>query len=399
MTLKALARTAHQSLQARAGCDIRHSHVHELLAAAFGYKSWAALTNDALLADRGVGQPPEASAVPQIAGRALQLQYGQTEALTMASALDEYIAQERLAAVHWATLAPLLPLAPKPTTWDDDAGDSDADEGLDDWDNPSPASAATQPREHFLASRLLLEGLEQAATKNPHTHHMLAALYRCKKPNPYLYEESLKGRQLTASERGWVEEYLQLAPRYIRYEAHLKAAAEAGVRAAALEYGTVFERPEFIALAERLDGDVDPEQMARVATSQEARIQWLRKAAEAGSRRALEDLADLGDPWAEERMAARASGYWLREAAERALADNDPLRAWIWQYIALAQGDDLTRSTLAARHDGESNDGDFYDSDFGGPLYVDGDEGLVLPELDQAQHLQAKTKARDILRR
>lgn len=399
MTLKALARTAHQSLQARAGCDIRHSHVHELLAAAFGYKSWAALTNDALLADSGVGQPPEASAVPQIAGRALQLQYGQTEALTMASALGEYIAQERLAAVRWATLAPLLPLAPKPTTWDDDAGDRDADEALDDWDNPSPASAATPPREHFLASRLLLEGLEQAATKNPHTHHMLAALYRCKKPNPYLYEESLKGCPLTASERGWVEEYLQLAPRYIRYETHLKAAAEAGVRAAALEYGTVFERPEFIALAERLDGDVDPEQMAQVATSQEARIRWLRKAAEAGSHRALEELADLGDPWAEERMAARASTYWLRDAAERALADNDPVRAWIWQYIAVARGDDLTRSTLAARHDGGSNDGDFYDSDFGGPLYVDGDEGLVLPELDQAQHLQAKAKARDILRR
>ncbi len=139
--------------------------------------------------------------------------------------------------------------------------------------------------------------------------------------------------------------------------------------------------------------------MARVATSQEARIQWLRKAAEAGSRRALEDLADLGDPWAEERIAARASAYWLRDAAERALADNDPLRAWIWQYIALARGDDLTRSTLAARHDGGSNDGDFYESDFGGPLYVDGDEGLVLPELDQAQHLQAKAKARDILRR
>ena len=70
-----------------------------------------------------------------------------------------------------------------------------------------------------------------------------------------------------------------------------------------------------------------------------------------------------------------------------------------WQYIALARGDDLTRSTLAARHDGGSNDGDFYDSDFGGSLYVDGDECLVLPELEQAQHLQAKAKARDILRR
>mgnify|MGYP003621859588 CR=1 FL=1 len=52
MTFKALARTAHHTLQARSGCDIRHSHVHELLAAAFGYRTWAALTSDALLADK-----------------------------------------------------------------------------------------------------------------------------------------------------------------------------------------------------------------------------------------------------------------------------------------------------------------------------------------------------------
>lgn len=41
MTLKELAHTAHQHLQTRAGCAIKHSHVHELLAAAFGYQSWA----------------------------------------------------------------------------------------------------------------------------------------------------------------------------------------------------------------------------------------------------------------------------------------------------------------------------------------------------------------------
>lgn len=400
MTFKALARAVHQSLQARAGRDIRHSHVHELLAAAFGYRTWAALTTDALLADHGVGQAPQASAGPQIVGRALQLQYGQTEALAMADALSEFIADKQLGVVRWATLAPLLPMATESTALGADDEDGDADEDLDDWDDaPRPSENATAlPREQLLSSELLLESLEHAATKNPHTHQVLAALFRCRKPNPYLYEESLKGRQLTASERGWVEQYLLLAPRHVRYEAHLKAAAEAGVRAAALEYGTVFERPEFIALAERLDGHVDPEEMARVATSLESRTRWLRQAAEAGSRRALEDLADLGEPWAQERMAPRASMHWLRDAAEHALADNDPVRAWVWQYVALARGEDLTRSTLAARHDGGSNDGEFYDSDFGGPLYVDGDEGLALPELERDQDREARAKAQAILR-
>lgn len=400
MTFKALVRTAHQSLQTRAGCNIRHSHVHELLAAAFGYRTWAALTSDALLADQGVGQAPEASAGPQVAGRALQLQYGQTESLALAGALVQFMADQHLGLVRWTALAPLMPMFTPSTELSEDEEDGEPDEDLQGWDDgPRRVQNATAlPREHILASGLLLDSLEAAATKNPQAHQVLAALFRCGKPNPYLYEESLKGRQLTASEQGWVEQYLLLAPRYVRYEAHLKAAAEAGVRASALEYGTVFERPEFIALAERLDGDVDAEQMARVATSPEARAQWLRRAAEAGSLRALEDLADLGDPWAQERMAPRASVHRLRDAAERALAEDDALRAWVWQYVALARGKDLTKSTLAARHDGGSNDGAFYDSDFGGPLYVDGDEGLALPELTRDQHREAKAKAQDILR-
>lgn len=72
---------------------------------------------------------------------------------------------------------------------------------------------------------------------------------------------------------------------------------------------------------------------------------------------------------------ASASTDWLRDAAARALSANDPVRAWALQYVALVRDEDLTSSTLAARHDGGSNNGEFYDSDFGGPLYVDGDEG------------------------
>ena len=63
-------------------------------------------------------------------------------------------------------------------------------------------------------------------------------------------------------------------------------------------------------------------------------------------------------------------------------------------YLLLSTSYDLTLSTLAARHDGGSNDGEFYDSDFGGPLYVDGDEGLALPELERNQHGEAQAKAK-----
>ena len=72
------------------------------------------------------------------------------------------------------------------------------------------------------------------------------------------------------------------------------------------------------------------------------------------------------------------------------------MRAWTWQYLALEHGVDLTRSTMAAYHDGGQQDGQFYDSDFGGPMYVDGDDGLVLPVLSRAEHQTAKTEAKRI---
>ena len=59
MTLKELAHAAQQTLQTRAGCDVKRSHVHELLAAAFGYQSWAAFLSEPVLVDGRVGDAPQ----------------------------------------------------------------------------------------------------------------------------------------------------------------------------------------------------------------------------------------------------------------------------------------------------------------------------------------------------
>lgn len=396
MTLKELAHLAQQTLQDRAGCPVKRSHVHELLAAAFGHRSWAAFLSESVLADAGVGSAPTGG-LPELIGRAVQLGYGQQAAATVATSLAAFIAERQLSAVSWADLrAALLPAAPVDTR-DELDDDDDDDEGWDD-ERPTAAPTAAGPaREQLMRSPMLLSSLEQAAgPTNPQGHFLLAALYRCGRPNPYLYEESLKGRVLTTIERGWVDDYLRLEPQYRKYESHLKAAALGGVRAAALEYGTAFEAPEFIALAERLTGEVDAMKMARLASSAEARERWLRTAAEQGSRSALEALASQGDAWAEDQVAEWADPDWFRSAAERALEAGDVTRAWTWQYLALEHGVDLTRSTMAAYHDGGERDGQFYDSDFGGPLYAGGDEGLALPDLDRSLHEVARAKAEAI---
>lgn len=396
MTLKELAHLAQQTLQDRAGCPVKRSHVHELLAAAFGHRSWAAFLSESVLADAGVGSAPTGG-LPVLIGRAVQLGYGQQAAATVAISLAAFIAERQLSAVSWADLrAALLPAAPVDTR-------DELDEHDEGWDDEPPTAAPTAAgfaREQLMRSPMLLSSLEQAAgPANPQGHFLLAALYRCGRPNPYLYEESLKGRALTTIERGWVDDYLRLEPQYRKYESHLKAAALGGVRAEALEYGTAFEAPEFIALAERLTGEVDALKMARHASSDDARERWLRTAAEQGSRSALEALASQGDAWAEDQVAEWADPDWFRSAAERALEAGDVARAWTWQYLALEHGVDLTRSTMAAYHDGGERDGQFYDSDFGGPLYAAGDEGLVLPDLDPSSHEVARAKAEAIFSR
>ena len=384
MTVKELAHAAQQTLQDRAGCNVKRSHVHELLAAAFGFSSWAAFLAEAVLADQAVGDAPSGT-LPQVIGRAVQLQYAPGVASEIAIALLEFVAQHQLSFVRWSELHNLLTPARL------DADDVELD-GQDHREYDEAAIGLT--RDGLLTSPLLLHNLERAAqTPNPQPHVLLAALYKCQRPNPYLYEQSLSGQVLTAVERRWVDEYLRLEPQFRLYEVHLKAAALGGVRAAALEYAAAFDSQEFFQLAESLSGDVDAAAMAEIAPTPEARAKWLRDAAAQGSPSALEELAFKGDEWAEERLAQSGDSHWLRSATERAIARGDSLKAWIWQYVALAHGEDLTRSTNAAYHDGGQRDGEFYDSDFGGALYVAGFEALELPKLSADEHRSAKAMA------
>lgn len=393
MTVKELAHAAQQTLQTRAGCSVKRSHVHELLAAAFGFSSWAAFLSESVLADGGVGNAP-AGGLPRVIGRAIHLQYASGAASDIGDALLDFLAQRQISSVRWSELKDML--TPVPRVSHDDGLDDEDD--CDENDEAPPTKAAiTLTRDKLLRSPLLLHSLEHAAeAPNPSAHYLLAALYQCDRPNPYLYDESLKGRFLTAVERRWVDEYLQREPQFRRYETHLKAAALGGVRAAALEYAAAFDSQEFFKLAERLSGDVDSARMAQVAPTAESRASWLRNAAEQGSTSALEELAYKGEEWAEERLAESGRAQWLRSAAERALAMADPLKAWVWQYLALAHGEDLTRSTMAAYHDGGGRDGKFYDSDFGGALNLAGDEALALPHLGTDEHRTAKARAHEI---
>jgi hypothetical protein len=218
MTLRSLAHDAQHHLQERTSCALKRTHVLELLAAHFGHHSWNGLRASHLLADAGVGAAPKAKPA-SLLGRALQLGYPQTAAMAIAEALPLFTAQRGLGQISWDGLYRLL------------AHQISAQEQRDDtWEDEDPFGEEEQrpsrPGAALLASPLLLSSLETMASGGlAKAHYMLACLYRCGRPNSYLYEESLKGRQLNSAEMAFVAQYHEALPRFERFYLHLTEAA------------------------------------------------------------------------------------------------------------------------------------------------------------------------------
>lgn len=391
MTLKQLAHTAHHQLQSACGTPMPRSHVHELLAAAFGYGSWAAFRVDCVLCDAGIGDiPPENG--PALAGRALQLGLPQHACPVVASTLHGLLLERRIGAMRWHDVEALTRPTASASQGSKIEGRADEDEDDLDFDDEEAPAPSPAPAARLAASVLLLHELA-SRDMSPHVHHQLAGAFRCRKPNPYLYEESLKGRVLTKQEQDWVDQYLVDAPQYRAYEHHLRRAALGGVRPAAAEYAGEFEDTTFYERAQQMEGDVDARIMANLAPTAEQRHQWLRAAADQGSYQALDDLAHAGDAWAMERLAREGDIDALRALAEQAVAAGDALRAWAYQNFASTLGVDLTESTYRALHSEGEHAGEVYDSDFGGPMHVDGLPAVELPNLDDDGHARARDMA------
>lgn len=391
--IKSFAHHAHQSLSPLAPSSFKRSHVYELMAAGLGFRSWASLHSAHVLID-GQGVQLPADFGRNVLARALQLGLSQTEAEVVAESFHAQCAQKPFGFLALAELDESLFASPSRADadleWDKDDFDDD-----EDWSDESEGSEKLSiPK----SSQALLDDLaDRASHGDARSHHRLAKLLACKVPSDYLYQESLKGRALTTQEQIWVDQYLQLVPQREKYLQHLQAAADGGIRAANLEYAIEANAPSYRERAVNMTGDIDWRALAETASSHEERNRWLRQAADDGDDSALEELAQEGDSSAVEQLALWGNQHWLREVAELAIEQGDHIGAWKWYFVALHYELDLTESTMRAYHDGGSNSGKFYDSDFGGPMYVDGDEGLELPKIGNEQKSIAKAMAEQLL--
>lgn len=136
----------------------------------------------------------------------------------------------------------------------------------------------------------------------------------------------------------------------------------------------------------------------------------LQEAARLGCSEARLELSLCSAYEAEKTNDFEAAKRSYAEAAS--LGDVDAMRAliytydqsnlfqnWVWVYLSELLGSDLRQSTLQAYHDGGMYAGQLYDDDQGGPLYVDGDEGVDLAPISTEQELEARRVAQQLFSR
>lgn len=106
MTIKELAYAAQRQLQSRTDSVFKRSHVYELLAAAFGFDSYAALGCTAVLTLRRSDAPPSLESGSLIRRRCLALGYPPTTADVVASEVSSLARfPVLLRIVGWTSLA------------------------------------------------------------------------------------------------------------------------------------------------------------------------------------------------------------------------------------------------------------------------------------------------------
>lgn len=381
--IKSFAHHAHQSLSPLAPSSFKRSHVYELLAAGLGFKSWAALHPAHVLIDgKDVQLPADFSR--NVLARALQLGLSQPDAEAVVQAFKAVCAKQPFGYITISELDELLFASPPELRGEPEWDEADFDDD-EDWSDEQ-AAVHTQPWSPKTSQVLLDDLKNRAAHGDAFSHYRVAKLLECKVPSDYLYQESLKGRVLTSQEQIWVDEYLHFNAQREQYEDHLRAAADGGVRIAAMVYAAITKDSAYKAAASSMKGVPEEQEWHKPVPADTN-----------GDSESLEERAELGDHEAMQQMARQGDSYWLRVVAKSAMERGDSVAAWKWHFVALHHELDLTKSTMHAYHDGGLNNGEFYDSDFGGPMYVGGDEGLELPTISDEQKSIAKAMAEQLL--
>ncbi|MGL4315982.1 MAG: tetratricopeptide repeat protein [Pseudomonas sp.] len=381
MAIKAFVYTTKHQLEAATQQSFRHTHVYELLAASFGFNSNAALSAAHVFAAMGQAYQPSTTSLGALHKRLVELGYQEIADLAGAELL-KVIAERRLGAVTVESVIDAL----RGDHWEypDEWRESD------DEDDPleSEVFSSASPSIDLDDVGLLVDSLSGAAAKgSAAAHYALALIYRGddldeEVGSAYWHSLMEQGRELEGVQLEWAMAYQNGMVNAEREALHLKEAARLGWSDARLDIA--------LECAEHAEKQGDLEQAQY----------WYKEAALLGDIEAMRTLAWL----AEDADDLESAKHWSHQAA--LLGDTDAMRAliddydqrnllqnWVWVYLSERLGKDLRVSTMRAYHDGGMYAGQEYDDDQGGPLYVDGDEGVELEPLSVENDVEAKRLA------
>lgn len=369
MTIRQLAFDAQQHLQAKTGNTFKRSHVYELLAAAFGFNSYASFCAEHVFTQGGLTSRGPAKHSESVGRRSLELDYRPETALQLAQALPTYLTDQDIGVIRIADLVAHLRYESNRGT-DHEIGESD-DDPEDEEDIYGPWFDCES-----LASPILLEGLTAAAEKGDANAHYALALIYDPSDDPYdvpsagsnyWYNEERNGRVLTGVEKEWADEYAAMLSRSEKYEHHLRTASALDHEAALLEMAERFGDPAFFERPTNFSTNIDAPHAADVA----------------------EHLGRRKDSWRWRTIAAQQGDT---EAMRELIEGYDRLnlqQCWTWFYLAELLGTDLSKDEYRAINE----DGSDYDDDVGGPAYVGGRGGVELEPIDEDQDAAARRAA------
>jgi hypothetical protein len=366
MKIKELAYSAQQHLQSSTGGSFKRAHIYELLAASFGFNSYAAFGGDNVLTQNRNCVAWQSALIER---RCIELGYQPGNADLASAALQSFLAEHQIGVASISAL--ITQLRGGSSSRDDDLT-NDAKGLLNDDRNDLIDSAGDGG-----FAPIMLDGLEAAASKgNALAHYALALINapgddedKLEAGSSYWHSQGQQGRVLSGVEREWAEAHAAQLTKAEKYTRHLREAGRLGNQHALLDLADRFDDPSFFEQPRRNVG-TDPsavaaiaERMGRAADAKH----WLTVAAESGDTDAMLQLIEGHDR-------------------------GDLLRCWMWVYLAQLVGADLIKDARYAINE----DGSDYDDDVGGPAYVAGRDGIDLDPLSSGQDATAWLAAKDL---
>lgn len=369
MTIKEFAFSAQLHLQSHTNCSFKRTHIYEILAASFGFKSYAALSSEFVFILRETNTKSGIYNNSAIRHRCIDLGYLPATAEVASSDLLAFLAQHRIDVVRFSYLVNELR---GESSFLDEYEDDQPDEDRDDTFDHVLTEAHEVPITPFL-----LEGLEDAAGKGiALAHYALALIYEANQSDDeqgvgssYWHTQAQQGRVLTGVEKEWANGYAKQLADAEKYACHLREAARLGNKYAQLDLAERLDDPSFF---ERSDGSAigNPVKVAEIAERLgrwEDAKHWLTIAAESGDIDAMRKLIDKYD-------------------------HGDLKQCWTWLYLAQILGTDLAKNDYYAINEDEEE----YDDDVGGNAYVGGAGGVELAPLSADRDTEAR-QAADVL--